>query len=147
MDAISLLALAKASKGGGGGSTPATHVYTLSATFQQDINTAVQTCITTILMNSVDDAVDASLTPSTADKLAIGLGAQGFVNDGIIPCFYALNVNFVPSVITVLGTAYEIQISIPIYNTTINGTSYFFNIHVYLSNSIAMVHVHKAGQV
>ena len=145
MDAISLLALAKASQGGGGGSTPAVHIHTLSDAFQNDLNTAVQTCIGTILQGGETDAVVTSLTPGNADKLAVANGVAELINDGIVPCYYALNVNFIPAALSVVGTLYEVQFAIPFFGTNIGGAEYYFNINIYISNQNAMVHVHKAG--
>lgn len=144
MDAISLLALAKASKGGGG-STPAVHIYTLSDALQNDLNTAVQTCVGTILTSGETDAVVTSITPGNADKLSVALGVQGLVNDGIVPCYYALNTNFIPASMSIVGTLYEVQFAIPFFGTNIAGTDYYFNINIYIGTQNAMVHVHKAG--
>lgn len=145
MDALSILALAKASKGGGGGSTPAVHIYTLTDAFQNDLNNAVQTCVGTILQGGDTDAVVTSLTPGTADKFAVANGVEELVNNGIVPCYYALNTNFIPASMSKVGTLYEVQFAIPFFGTNINGTEYYFNINIYVSNQTAMVHVHKAG--
>lgn len=145
MDAISLLALAKASKGGGGGSTPSLTIYTLSDTLQTNLNTAIQGCIQTILTSGDTDAMDTSVSVPLSDQFKIGQGVDDWMAGTAIPCYVALGTTFLPAAGTRVGANYfHIVMSLPLYAVNISNTDIYFSINMIVTNSNIVLHVHKA---